>query len=380
MRLSIIFVIPVVFVFVTGACNFSTERSSVTDTTYTLSVSVKGLDSGLFILYYKYEGVRKADSLWIRNGSGTIKGRMPNPVRAYLQRIEPQGYDMLPLYLENGTIQVAGVLDSMSAAKVGGTASNELNQQLQKILEPVRKAELELNNAFQSAGPDRPINQDSIFARYNEIDGLRKKLTISFVAAYPNTMVSLNEVLEMFLYNPDAKQFDSAVQLLDTALLNSESGRELVKRLDIAKRTDIGMPAPEFSMKDVSGKEIELRSRYGKYLLLDFWASWCGPCRQDNPNLVRTYSDFSKKGFDIISVSLDEQRDRDKWLDAIRKDGLTWLQLSDLKGWDNIAARLYGINGIPMNFLLDPQGRIIAKGLRGNDLRKKVESLLLSSK
>jgi len=376
MRKILLLLFPLALVLLFFSCKTTGDQSGSRDTTYTVSFSVKGLDSGLYMLFYTSEGKRKSDSVKIVNGQGTIKGSVPMPVRAYLQRIFPTGYDMLPFYLENGSIAVVGALDSMNIASVSGTATNELNQELQEMLAPVKSAEEALNKRIESPASGQALTQDSIFASYNKIDNLRKTITTRFISKYPASVVSANEVIEMFIYNPDVKKFDSVVNMLDSSLLNTTTGKEILSRLAIAKSTDIGQIAPNFTQNDVNGNPVEVSSLFGKYLLIDFWASWCGPCRQDNPNLVKTYRDYHKKGFDIVSISLDSEKDRDKWLEAIRKDQLTWLQLSDLKGWENAAARLYGINGIPMNYLLDPDGRIIAKGLRGDDLRKKMEMLI----
>jgi thiol-disulfide isomerase/thioredoxin len=127
-------------------------------------------------------------------------------------------------------------------------------------------------------------------------------------------------------------------------------------------------------MNNTKGNAISLSSFKGKYVLVDFWASWCGPCRAENPNVVKAYRKFHSKGLDILGVSLDDEKE--KWADAIKKDNLNWAQVSDLKGWQNAAAVLYGVQGIPMNFLIDRQGKIAGKGLRGEDLEKTLEEEL----
>ena len=151
-------------------------------------------------------------------------------------------------------------------------------------------------------------------------------------------------------------------------------GKQIKETLDAALLTNIGKPAPNFTLKNTEGKDVALSSFKGKYVLVDFWASWCGPCRAENPAVVKAYQKFKDKGFTILGVSLDDKKD--KWLEAIKKDKLDWTQISDLKGWKSSAASLYGIKGIPMNFLIDKDGKIIAKGLRGEDLEKKLGEVM----
>jgi peroxiredoxin len=138
----------------------------------------------------------------------------------------------------------------------------------------------------------------------------------------------------------------------------------------------VGAIAPEFTQNDPDGNPVKLSSFRGKYLLVDFWASWCGPCRAENPNVVKAYTKYHDKGFEILGVSLDDEKGRTNWLNAIKKDGLTWKQVSDLKAWNNEAAQLYAIKAIPQNVLLDPSGKIIAKNLRAEALDKKLAELL----
>jgi peroxiredoxin len=141
------------------------------------------------------------------------------------------------------------------------------------------------------------------------------------------------------------------------------------------KAVSVGKKAPDFTMNDVAGNPVSLSSKFGaKLLLVDFWAAWCGPCRQENPNVVKVYNEFKKKGFDIFGVSLD--RSKDDWVKAIADDKLSWTHVSDLQYWSNAAAKMYAVNSIPANFLLDETGTIIARNLRGEDLRNKVIELL----
>ena len=155
---------------------------------------------------------------------------------------------------------------------------------------------------------------------------------------------------------------------------HSTQGKELAERIATLSRVQVGHPAPGFAQADTAGLSVKLADYKGKYVLLEFWASWCAPCRAESPNVLKAYDKFHAKGFTVLSVSLDS--DKDKWLQAIHKDGLQWQQISDLKGWKNEVAALYGIHAVPANFLIDPSGKIVAENLRGEALQEKLGQLL----
>jgi peroxiredoxin len=216
--------------------------------------------------------------------------------------------------------------------------------------------------------------QDSLVAAAAIMTARQKQLAKDYAAAHPSSYVALMEIEEYFSYNPDAVELQSIFNGFSPDIRASRAGHRLQQLVDAAMLTGIGRPAPVFTQNDSKGRPITLSSFRGQYLLLDFWASWCGPCREENPNVLKTWRKYHSKGFTVLGVSLDDKKKG--WLEAIRKDGLPWTQVSDLEGWKNAAAKLYGVEGVPMNYLIDKEGTIVAKGLRGPELKKKLEELV----
>ena len=178
--------------------------------------------------------------------------------------------------------------------------------------------------------------------------------------------------------NPEA-DLETLIQVADKFKVEKPNSpnihiKTFLQQIMRLRGVDVGTEAPEIEMKTPADKNLALSSLRGKYVLIDFWASWCGPCRKENPNVVRIYYKFKDKGFDIFSVSLDQEKD--PWVKAIEKDGLTWNHVSDLQFWNSAAAAAYGVQGIPATFLLDKEGKIIAKNLRGEELERKLTEIL----
>ncbi|UZR93195.1 redoxin domain-containing protein [Chondrinema litorale] len=231
--------------------------------------------------------------------------------------------------------------------------STQMNMQRQKYFETEDKeqAEEDYNEFVKNA--------------VAEIKGFIEKADGSIVSIFPATQLNIDEDSEYLtaLSNKLFEKYPEEQMVID-----------LKKKIDAVKNTAIGEVAPDIELQSPEGKDISLSSLRGKYVLIDFWASWCGPCRQENPNVVRVYNKFKDKGFEIYGVSLD--RDKNAWNKAIEKDGLTWLHVSDLNFWNSEVVPLYNIEGIPMTVLLDKDGKIIAKNLRGKALEDKLTELL----
>jgi peroxiredoxin len=201
-----------------------------------------------------------------------------------------------------------------------------------------------------------------------------EKFAISFSKKHNNSVIA--PYLGMMYLAEEGKQgqLKNLYDTLTVAVKASFFGKKVGDIVRASEGSSVGAKAVDFTLPDVNGKPVSLSSYKGKYVLIDFWASWCGPCRQENPNVVKAYNSFKSKGFDVLGVSLD--RDKDDWTKAIEKDNLTWTHESDLKYWDNEVAKLYGVQAIPANFLLDKDGNIIGKNLRGEALEAKLKEVM----
>ena len=237
-----------------------------------------------------------------------------------------------------------------------------------------------LNKAFQLLMETNKMDSkrmDSLSAifetPYNSIINQSNILMVDKISKNTNMYSSIMAIqaLDPDKYSDLYKSLDAGLSKKFPKDKNVIMFHEVVERM---LSTNIGQFAPEISLPSPDGKEIALSSLKGKLVLIDFWASWCGPCRKEMPNVVKIYSKFKNKGFEIYGVSLDQ--DKEKWMEAITKDGINWPQVSDLKYWDNVAARIYNVQGIPYTVLIDKDGKIIAKNLRGQELEKKIAEVL----
>ena len=215
---------------------------------------------------------------------------------------------------------------------------------------------------------------NDIYMRNAKITRAKGYSLDSLLAAHPSSPVAAYFVVKDFAYKLDLEGMKAARAKFDTSLDGTSYILQIESMIDRMEKVQVGSVAPDFTLPDVDGNPVSLSSYRGKYVLVDFWAAWCPDCRKENPNIVAAWEKYHGKNFDVLGVSLD--RNRDQWLAAIEKDGLKWTQISDLKYWSSDAAVLYCIRWIPMSFLIDPEGKIVAIGLEGEELHKKLEELL----
>lgn len=262
---------------------------------------------------------------------------------------------------------------------VKGSPDLDLIEQVQGIVEGVRESEeaKAIEQEFQAAvqrNDQKKIEQ--LQEQYMELISKASSQAADILRQQPPSLGLIHLLQNAGIIDPD-KHVDvylAAAEKFKKEWADVQYGKDFVAYAEKVKATAIGQPAPEIALPDPNGNVITLSSFRGKYVLVDFWAKWCGPCRRENPNVVKAYQAFKGKNFDILGVSLD--RTKEDWLQAIAEDGLTWNHVSDLRYFDSQAAKDYNINGIPFSILVDPAGVIIAKNLRGNALHRKLEEVL----
>lgn len=318
------------------------------------------------------------DSSFINNGSFEFRGKMEKPVLCYLY-IAPGGGkkpESRKMYLEEGTITITGT-GSLADAVIPHSQINddfilysEMHMPFNKMMDSISKVNNETVN-------NSPAFRASINDGYLKAERMRLKLVQEYIVKYPDSYFSLMELKG--LNQTKALDLHVAEQLyngLTVRLKNSVAGQELLSSLARRHQINIGSAAPVFVQNDIHDQPVSLNDFRGKYVLLDFWASWCKPCRAESPYLLKAYNDYKDKDFTILSVSLDREDGKDRWLKAITHDSTgAWTHVSDLKHFKSEVAQLYFIQSIPASFLIDPSGKIIAKDLRGEDLSRMLETL-----
>lgn len=356
------------------SCNQETQKG------YEITGTANGVENGKKVfIQVMDEGNQpiSIDTSVVTNGKFEFKGDLKNEDLAYLK------FDLgnsLPFFLENGKIEIVYDNDSLFKSNVAGTPNNDLltdfnkkSTEIGKKLSKFQKDNLQKMQEAKKKNDTLVINQ--IMTEYNSFQNELNEYSEQFITKNTNAILSVL-LLENFIKQNslETTKVQEYYNSLTDEVKNSKSGLRVKEMLDAITSVEIGKKAPDFSAPSPNGKTISLNESLGKVTIIDFWASWCGPCRMENPNVVALYNELHEKGLNIIGVSLD--RDAAKWKEAIAKDGLTWNHVSNLKFWQDPIAETYNVKAIPATFILDENGVIIARDLRGAELKAKVEELL----
>ncbi|MDR6785497.1 peroxiredoxin [Pedobacter africanus] len=339
-----------------------------------------------FLMYTDTAGKLLNDSTVIQNGHFSFSGIVDYPKEAWVifntkggdsKAVSWDWRNFVMFYLEPGTLTLSSPDTSIARATITGGPVNKDNEALRIAIAPFQKQQNDAYDAYYAASKEEQKSRtylDAMDKVINKSMDERKLIWKAFVQKNPSSFRSIYALQFYGGPTPDVQDVEPLFNSLSPEVKASKPGIKYARLMEKMKTYGVGAMAPDFTQADTEGKAVSLRDFRGKYVLIDFWASWCGPCRAENPNVVNAYQKYKDKNFTILGVSLD--RSRENWLKAIKDDKLVWTQVSDLQYWKNEVAKLYAINAIPQNVLVDPKGKIVGRNLTGGALTEKLEKLL----
>ncbi|SHG13008.1 TlpA disulfide reductase family protein [Pedobacter caeni] len=346
-------------------------------TGFSLKGELSGLKDGDKVMLIHGAGQGQIDTIFqtVKNNQFELKGTVKNGADFYSLRVENKRI-RYNAFLDNSSMVLKGNAEDLSKVSLSGSASHDDYLKFNAIMAPVTAKTRALNQAYKEARTAK--NEElvkTISAQFDQLEEEQAVLAKDFIlqnpASYYTPYLIFNGDIEPSVTQP-------VYQSLSKEVKSSTYGIKVKERLEDLSRVAIGIKAPDFSALTPEGTRLSLNDvvKKGKYTLIDFWASWCGPCRQENPNLVAAYAKYHEKGLNVLGVSLDKAEGAAAWKKAIADDHLNWYQISDLKFWESPMVKLYAIRGIPHSVLVDDKGIIVAKDLRGKGLHEKLEELL----
>ena len=356
----------IVCTLLAAACKPGTPKQA------SITADIKGITDSIVRIMIPVADSSRMDSAVVTNGHFTWTGNIGQAEKIYIGAASR----FIQLYMGNDEVKISGNIDSLESLAITGSPAQDEYKAFRASIKDITGQEDALYNNWEEAHKT-DSGAAATEAKLEALRNQRHDRTVAYIRSHPASAISVSMLADMAVMGEYAP-LDSLYKALDPTAQQSNAGKRLAKRLDILKRSAIGAQMMDFTQNDTNGKPVKLSDLKGKYVLLDFWASWCGPCRAENPNVLKAYNAFKDKNFTVVGVSLDDNAD--KWKAAIKQDAMPWIQLSDLKGWRNEVAQHYGIQAIPFSFLIDPDGKIIAKELRGNKLHETLAAILNNQK
>ena len=342
------------------------------DHTADLRANISGIQDSTKVYLYGYvdEKMDKLDSLYTTDGQFAFEFATE---QAVVVRMKIGAQRSFELFVEPGTLELTAHVDSLENMVFTGSQSHGLYDEFQDTYNG-------FNNKMRDLYPQYTIAEETgdslemarIDSAYEDLYEGQKAYLMDFIHGHTESPVAAF-IDYRYLYDTPLNELQEIYANYSPEVQMGEYGQMMSNRIGVLEKVAIGQPAVNIALLDPDSNIRSIEDFRGSYLLVDFWASWCGPCRAENPNVVRMYNEYHDKGFDILGVSFDQSRER--WLGAIEDDSLTWTHISDLKGWDCEGGKLYGIRSIPATVLIDPDGMIIAKNLRGEELEAKLQEL-----
>jgi peroxiredoxin len=359
-------------------CASAQKSATEKGISFKINGSISNFQGKMIYVHHKWDDKDFTDSAKINKGKFSLSLKTPEPNLYWFTLSREAGAQPNCLFFADETAITASLKggDSLPYSKIEGGEAQKDYMEYRAMINNLVSVQQRMQADYNTAVQNNDVNsQNAIRNEYQNLNGQYVSGIKNLVKNHPKSAAALY-VLYSDFSNPQIPltELEEGISYADKSMEGTKFYKLAKKRIDDAHGTMVGYPANNFSQTNPEGKKVSLSDFKGKYVLIDFWASWCRPCRAENPNVVAAYNRFKDKGFTVLGVSLDSNRD--PWLAAIQQDNLSWTHVSDLKGWGNEVGKLYGVTGIPQNYLIDKDGKIVAKDLRGPALDEKLNEIL----